>query len=61
MSPDMPQAGTLAINTTKAGAFAERGYTIHRRVPFTVYRVPFTVHRSKELASLFEIWILDKY
>jgi hypothetical protein len=25
MSPDMPQAWTLAFNTTKAGAFAERG------------------------------------
>jgi hypothetical protein len=25
MSPDMLQAGTLAFNTTKAGAFAERG------------------------------------
>ncbi|MDR1633319.1 MAG: hypothetical protein LBR97_10710 [Dysgonamonadaceae bacterium] len=25
MSPDMPQAGTLAFNPTKAGAFAERG------------------------------------
>jgi hypothetical protein len=25
MSPDMPQARTLAFNTTKAGAFAERG------------------------------------
>jgi hypothetical protein len=26
MFPDMPQAGTLAINTTKAEAFAERGF-----------------------------------
>jgi hypothetical protein len=25
MSPDMPQARTLAFNSTKAGAFAERG------------------------------------
>jgi hypothetical protein len=24
MYPDMPQAGTLAFNPTKAGAFAER-------------------------------------
>ncbi|MDR1594218.1 MAG: hypothetical protein LBS43_07015 [Prevotellaceae bacterium] len=52
MYPNMPQAGTLAFNMTKAGAFAERRLRRSEVATYSIYR---TFHVRLPICNPFRI------